>query len=742
MLSTLALLAFLTPQTTWHVDVNGTAPGSGTPSDPYTRIDYAVAQASTLDGDIIRVQPGEYLNEAIDFAGKDLHVISSDGAATTTLVNSSIPGSLAQPLVRFSGGESPAAILEGFTLDGSGGAPHPNDPTRIGGADIWIDNAFPTIRDCVLTSEWVPGIWFGRLVYAHAQFPTDSLHFDGCEFTGGNAGAGEGGAFFMEGTSAEFLDCTIANSGGGQAGAYLARQCTISMYGCTLNNNSTGLAGGHGRFRDCNVILNSCSVSNGFSTSCGAGFMVENGTLWIQDCQFSNNSSTCGGALYLTEVSATIEASQFDGNVSAEFDFGGAILQRNGQLQIEDCSFDGNFASMGGAIATSESPVLAQPNPNVWTRLQNCQLNDNRAESIKSVTRPSGGAIFAATTLTIEHCSFEDNLAHWMGNPGATNGAFGGALYMALPGQVTDSSFLGNRARSDNRAQGGAVHATAPVDLQGCVFEGNGVEGAFDGDGGALYGETHATRCTLRGNTCDNGGLSAVQGGSLTHSIVWGNPAPGVDPAVLAHYSLIEGGANGLGILDTDPLFWGPDDHHLMPGSPAIDAGDANLPSDRNGTLADLGALPFDPLHCGPGCSGEIGANSCAALPNSTGHAASLSGLGSDLAGNDLLILHASNLPAGMPGYFLASQDPGYLPGFGGSDGVLCLGPPVLLRFNEQVRWSGSIGQITQRLALGAFPQGHMVLPGDTWYFQLWHRDYIGVNPTSNTTPALRVDFQ
>ncbi len=742
MLSTLALLALLTPQTTWHVDANGTAPGTGTAADPYTRIDFAVAQPGTLNGDTILVQPGTYANEAIDFAGKDLHVLSTAGAASTTLVNSSIPGTLAQPLVRFSGGESPAAILEGFTLNGSGGAPHPGDPGRIGGADIWIENAFPTVRDCVLTSEWVPGTWFGRNVYASAPFPADSIRFEGCEINAGNAGGGEGGAFFMEGTGAEFIDCTISDSGGGQAGACVAKQSTINMYGCTLENNATGSTGGHGYFQDCVLSFHGCQITDGFSSLCGAGFAVDGGTLWIVDSIFSGNSSTCGGALLLTGTSATIEDSQFNANISAEYNSGGAILQWNGQLLISGSSFDGNSAATGGAIAASEIPSQGQPNPNVWTRLENCQLQYNRAESVKSVLRPSGGAIAAGTTLTVDGCTFEGNRAEWLAGAGPGQGAFGGALYMVVPGQITDSTFQGNRVKAAGWAQGGAVYANAPVGMDRCLLVDNRVEDALDADGGALYGETHAMHCTLRNNTCASGGQSAIQGGSLTHSIVWQNPAPSVDPAVVAHFSLIEGGASGSGILDAAPLFWGPDDHHLMPDSPAIDAGDANLPGDRNGTLADLGALPFDPLHCGPGCSGEIGSNSCVALPNSTGLAASLIGLGSDLATEDLLILHAADLPTGMPGYFLASQGPTYVPGFGGSDGVLCLGAPLILRFNEQVRWSGSIGQITQRLALDGFPQDHMVQSGDTWYFQLWHRDFNGVNPTSNTTPALRVDFQ
>ena len=32
--------------------------------------------------------------------------------------------------------------------------------------------------------------------------------------------------------------------------------------------------------------------------------------------------------------------------------------------------------------------------------------------------------------------------------------------------------------------------------------------------------------------------------------------------------------------------------------------------------------------------------------------------------------------------------------------------------------------------------------PGDTWYFQFWHRDGGSTGPVSNMTDALRVQFQ
>ena len=84
------------------------------------------------------------------------------------------------------------------------------------------------------------------------------------------------------------------------------------------------------------------------------------------------------------------------------------------------------------------------------------------------------------------------------------------------------------------------------------------------------------------------------------------------------------------------------------------------------------------------------------------------------------------------------------VPGFGGSQGVLCLGPP-------QVRFSrAGTGEIAQTTAQGTralaldltdLPQGQVFLPGESWNFQLWFRDQ---NPgaTSNTTNGVRATFR
>ncbi|MFO1458029.1 MAG: Ig-like domain-containing protein [Verrucomicrobiota bacterium] len=76
----------------------------------------AAIDAAALTGDTILVAPGIY-QEALNFRGKRLRVLASQGPALTEIV-----GSPAAPILTVTGGQGPETRLEGFTLrDGSGG---------------------------------------------------------------------------------------------------------------------------------------------------------------------------------------------------------------------------------------------------------------------------------------------------------------------------------------------------------------------------------------------------------------------------------------------------------------------------------------------------------------------------------------------------------------------------------------------------------------------------------------------
>lgn len=120
-------------QTTWHVDVNGTAPGTGTATDPYTSLQYAVTQPLTVSGDTLLVAPGEYLESVDTYAvNKSLHIKSLGGPEVTTIHKSAT----FTVLLRY------WSVLEGFTVRGD---------LALGGVGVGACGA--TVRNCVLTGH-------------------------------------------------------------------------------------------------------------------------------------------------------------------------------------------------------------------------------------------------------------------------------------------------------------------------------------------------------------------------------------------------------------------------------------------------------------------------------------------------------------------------------------------------------------------------------------------------------------
>ncbi len=144
-------------------------------------------------------------------------------------------------------------------------------------------------------------------------------------------------------------------------------------------------------------------------------------------------------------------------------------------------------------------------------------------------------------------------------------------------------------------------------------------------------------------------------------------------------------------------------------------------------------------------CSGGSMSNYCSPnIPNSTGQAAVISGLGSTTVSDNNLTLVADQLPPSNLAYFLAATGQGFIATPPGSMGNLCLGGH-LARLNgaSQVRFVGPTGSVSLLLDLTIMPTNppQPVVAGQTWYFQCWFRDTVGVS-TSNFTDGLQVTFQ
>tara|TARA_R110002072_G_scaffold113438_2_gene242929 strand:+ start:3081 stop:4373 length:1293 start_codon:yes stop_codon:yes gene_type:complete len=142
------------------------------------------------------------------------------------------------------------------------------------------------------------------------------------------------------------------------------------------------------------------------------------------------------------------------------------------------------------------------------------------------------------------------------------------------------------------------------------------------------------------------------------------------------------------------------------------------LISDRNGN----GAIHTYREIVGP-------ANLCPVTANSTGHPSVLWATGSVEVNRAGLVLNVAGLPINEFGYFISGPNTGQAPVLAGT---LCLGAPIG-RHDDLVLFSGRSGTVSRLIDLTSMPIptppfATMLVPGDTWHLQYWHRDGSSAN--------------
>ncbi len=118
----------------------------------------------------------------------------------------------------------------------------------------------------------------------------------------------------------------------------------------------------------------------------------------------------------------------------------------------------------------------------------------------------------------------------------------------------------------------------------------------------------------------------------------------------------------------------------------------------------------------------------CFAFANSTGNIGNLTITGSqNVAANDTY-LYGSQLPAGQFGIFIYGQ--GSTGSFVGN-GVFCLGGSAFFRL--PIVMTDPFGFVNYSMDLTNLPPGGAIVQGETWNFQLWHRENGGQSNFSET---------
>jgi len=362
----------------------------------------------------------------------------------------------------------------------------------------------------------------------------------------GDAPAGDGGGIYNEGT------LTVQNS------TFTNNSVTNYGYGGAICNYSTD-----SEFVPSTTVVNSLFTGNTAERGWGGAIANANkenqensGTLTIIGSTFSENSaSSSGGAIYhwsanypsyLPPGSVSILSSTFDGN---EAPIGGGVYLYNGLAKIGSSTFANNTADWwGGAICTFTR----------WTRVEidNSTFSQNWAGE--------GGAIdnnYAA--LKISNSTLSGNSTDSVG--GAIYN-WGGAL------QIANGTLTANRADADGNGSGngGAIHddgGGATYLLDNTIVAGNRL-GAPGNDSPNEFSATldPASSHNLIGDAATAGGLVHGVNGNLV-----GNAGSGtVDITTVFDPNLADNGGATL-------------THALVPGGPAIDAGDNTKAVDADG---------------------------------------------------------------------------------------------------------------------------------------------------------------
>ncbi len=503
---------------------------------------------------------------------------------------------------------------------------------------------------------------------------------DGFTIEGGNANLGNnsGGGFYNDGGYPAIAHCTFLNNRAeADGGAFVSNVGDVTLAHCSFVGNEATLDGavqiygsGTASFTYCDFVDNhawamgavECNTNAVFdhcnfilNTAQAFGILkLTNGEYDIADCDFIDNTSDSRILMLLSATTATLTDCSFrnntllgyggavstHGNIAingCEFsaNVGGGVSINSGAAILENCVFNGNIASAGGAIkATSPATSLSMIDCSffqnqasqrggaafIWgvdATLRNCTFERNSAEN-------DGGAVsfFGSINPTTRACDFIQNTA----------GGNGGAISRAQ-GVLTACRFVGNSAAGNG---GGSDCFSADPTFVNCLFAGNSANNL----GGGLYninGSPKVSNCTLSGNTAEVGsGMYNTAGVAVvTNSIMWGNTDTQLSGVATVSYSIIEGGWSGAGNIDADPLFvlnldpgpdgeWGTEDDdygdlRLQPGSPCIDSADNGaVPPDAT-DLDDDGdtdePIPFDldgnPRFINDPWSPDTGAGDC-----------------------------------------------------------------------------------------------------------------------------------
>lgn len=490
---------------------------------PQTYATISAAVAASQNGDTITVSPGTYI-DSVSFAGKNIIIKSSGGAAVTT-----VKATIGQRAFMLKSSEPATATLDGFTITRVAG--------QIGGG-IEISSS-ATIKNCLITDTFgmnAPGLYIsgGSPKIQHSIFIKNGYGISGygntyggsaITISAGNAtiqfcsfdlNLGQGSAVMIWPSSANTIieDCNFDNSlAGGSSNQYIYNYGTLATLRRVVCKQGIGdpirvIFG----WRDIRI---EDSVFEGFSSA-----MIGNsaGTVDVVGCRFLNNAATYLFSSYQpygAQVRATNCYFCHAGNVAPC-----CFVDNGGNTFTTSC----NTSTVPTNYPTIQSAINAAPTSG-WT-IQVAPGTYNEAIDFKgkAITVKATGARASTiidgtglTTSVVRAVTGETSATVLQGftirnGPiGSASGTYrlgGGIFISSASPTIRDCAFTANQS-----AYGGGMYALYSNSLvENCTFSQN--SGSADGGGVQLLGGSPIVRnCVVSDNTAGNrgGGFHVVQ---------------------------------------------------------------------------------------------------------------------------------------------------------------------------------------------------------------------------------------
>jgi uncharacterized repeat protein (TIGR01451 family) len=322
----------------------------------------------------------------------------------------------------------------------------------------------------------------------------------------------------------------------GNGGAVLLTGSSVTFSNCSFLNNSATNGGAIEATSNAQrtLVLNDCLLdSNSAGTGDGGAIRSFDQTdVVITTTKITNNKAQETPGISVNENDLTITDSSITGNVSSgAASYGGGVFS-GGTVTVTGSDISNNVAGIGGGFL-----VIGTLN------VTNSSITGNTA----TLTTSGGGGIFFQGTLNFSNSTLHGNRA---GN-GAGIVMFNGSKAMT----IATATITGNKSFDPNALGGGILVLQGNATIYNSIIAENGFDPGIPSDGPDIKGTVNSFGFNLIGN-----GDGATITGTTTGNLV-GTSANPINPLldVLGNY-----GGNTL----TRPL---------LPGSPALDAGDPNF---------------------------------------------------------------------------------------------------------------------------------------------------------------------